>query len=59
MVQDVMLRPPEKLCCLLMLGEFIQVQALVGSITVHFSLDAFPTADAQLLCSFVLFAPLT
>lgn len=33
-----------------------QVHALVGSIMVHFSLDAFATADAQLLCSFVLFA---
>lgn len=59
MVQDVMLRPLGTLCCLLMLGEFIHTQTSVGSITVDISLGALPTADAQLLCCFVLFALLT
>lgn len=58
--QDITSGLPGRLCCLLTLGEFNQAfSPLFGSIILHFSLGASPTADVQVLCSIVLFAPLT
>lgn len=48
-----MLRPPEKLCCILVLGEFIQDSgvSIIWEYNGAFFAVCLSKADAQLLCS--------